>query len=422
MNLPSIRSALGWTLGLAVTTPTLAQDQLVDTPVKPSQTAPAENLRLGTIERLDPKLDALIAPGSAMQIIGDGYDWAEGPVWNRRDSSLLFSDIPPNVVNRWQDGMGPPRQFLKPSGYTGKTPRGGEPGSNGLLFDREGRLILCQHGDRRIARLESDGSFTTLADRYDGKRFNSPNDATYKSDGSLYFTDPPYGLEGLNKDPKKETPFNGVYRLKPDGSVTLLTREISFPNGIGLRSRRKDALCWRVGRCAAGGDGLPGARRMGPWATGESSSTLATTRISRGGGFDGLKVDGKGNVFATGPGGVLIISPEGTHLGTLKTGVATANVAFGGPGRVNLVHHRRPLSGEAHHNHQRAGVLNRCVINLGGPQRRLASSLAALAFMLGSCSETVEVSQAEPIAAADEGSWEFTYRDRPKVAGTKTQL
>ena len=130
--------------------------------------------------------------------------------------------------------------FLKPSGYTGTTPRGGEPGSNGLLMDTQGRLVLCQHGDRRVARLEAGGTFTTLADRYNGKRFNSPNDGVFKSNGDLYFTDPPYGLVGLNADPAKELDFNGVYRISAsDGKVTLLTREMTFPNGIAFSPDEK---------------------------------------------------------------------------------------------------------------------------------------------------------------------------------------
>ena len=147
--------------------------------------------------------------------------------------------MPVNTVFQWQDGKGV-SVFLKPSGYTGSSTRGGEPGSNGLIIDRQGRLVLCQHGDRRVARLESTDKFTTLADNYMGKRFNSPNDGVYKSNGDLYFTDPPYGLPGLNKDPAKELDFNGVYRISAaDGTVTLLTKEMTFPNGIALSPDEK---------------------------------------------------------------------------------------------------------------------------------------------------------------------------------------
>ncbi len=312
-------------LGLSLTIATLSVAQ---TP--PVGTAPAKGRVLGTIERHDPRINALIPPDAAMEILGEGYDWAEGPVWSRQDGSVLFSDIPPNAVMRYKEGEGVPKVFLKPGGYTGKTPRGGEPGSNGLLYDREGRLILCQHGDRRLARLESNGSFTTLADRYDGKRLNSPNDAVFHSDGSIYFTDPSYGLEGGNRSPLKEIPFNGVYRLSPNGAVTLLTKELSFPNGIGFSPDQKtlyvansdgERAIWMAFPVQA--DGTLGAGRVFFDAT-RGMKTLK-------GAPDGLKVDAQGNLFATGPGGVLIFHPDGTHLGTLNTGVATANVGFGGP-------------------------------------------------------------------------------------------
>ena len=306
---------------------TFAQETQVDGRLVGSPLA--EVRFLGTIERYDPRLDALIPPLARVEIIGEGYDWSEGPVWNKREKSLLFSDIPPNMVLRWTEGGGPPKQFLKPSGYTGAKPRGGEPGSNGLLFDKEGRLVLCQHGDRRVARLEADGSFTTLADRYDGKRFNSPNDAAFRSDGSLYITDPSYGLEGGNKSPLKELPYNGVYRLDPSGVVTLLTKEISFPNGIAFSPDEKTLY-------VANSDGANPVIRSFPV---QSDGTLGEAKVffdategvkGRKGGFDGMKVDQRGNLFATGPGGVLVIAPDGTLLGAIVTGQATANVAFGG--------------------------------------------------------------------------------------------
>ena len=284
---------------------------------------------LGTIERYDPRFDKLVPPAATMEILGEGYDWSEGPAWNRADASLVFSDIPPNVVMRWKDGEGPPKPFLKPSGYTGTTARGGEPGSNGLLFDREGRLILCQHGDRRIARLEADGTFGTIAATFDGKRFNSPNDAAFRSDGSLYFTDPSYGLEGGNRSPLKELPYNGVFRVSPAGAVTLLTKEITFPNGIAFSPDERTLYVANsdggnpvIRAFAVAGDGTIDAGRVFFDATGGVKG--------RKGGFDGMKVDRDGNLFATGPGGVLVIAPDATLLGVLATGQATANVAFGG--------------------------------------------------------------------------------------------
>ncbi|HZW33767.1 MAG TPA: SMP-30/gluconolactonase/LRE family protein, partial [Isosphaeraceae bacterium] len=199
----------------------------------------SERPALGTIERLDPRFDRLVPSDARVERIAEGFDWSEGPVWDRKQRRLLFSDVPTNTVFQWQDGKGL-SVFLKPSGYTGSNPRGGVLGSNGLLMDRQGNLILCQHGDRRIARLEPDGTFRTLADQYLGRRLNSPNDGVFHSNGDLYFTDPPYGLPGQNNDPAKELNFNGVYRLSArDGSLTLLTSEMTFPNGIALAPDEK---------------------------------------------------------------------------------------------------------------------------------------------------------------------------------------
>src|SRR6266487_6159357 len=193
---------------------------------------------LGSIERLDSRLDDLIAPGSKMEKLAEGFDWSEGPIWMKQGEFLLFSDVPQNVVYRWKEGEGV-KEFLKPSGYTGSTPRGGEPGSNGLTVDSQGRLVLCEHGDRRVGRIEKNGKHVTLADRFMGKRFNSPNDVVFKSNGDLYFTDPPYGLEKNVDDPKKEIPYQGVYRVKPNGEVTLLTDQITRPNGLAFAPDEK---------------------------------------------------------------------------------------------------------------------------------------------------------------------------------------
>ncbi len=177
----------------------------------------------GKVERLDSALNRLIAPDAKIEQLADGFDWAEGPVWVEYGRFVLFSDIPPNKIYKWSEAEGL-QEFLQPSGYTGTTPRTGEPGSNGLLMDRFGRLVLCQHGDRRIARLgisirNPKPIFETLADNFQGKKFNSPNDACYNKNGDLYFTDPPYGLEGKLNDPKKELSFQGVYLLHKTGEV-----------------------------------------------------------------------------------------------------------------------------------------------------------------------------------------------------------
>lgn len=289
------------------------------------------------IERLDPALDRLIDANAKIETLADGYDWSEGPVWVKDGGYLLFSDVPQNTIHRWKEGERA-APYLTPSGYTGSEPRGGETGSNGLTLDREGRLVLCQHGDRRIARMDAPlaspkPAFTTLADRFEGKRFNSPNDLVFRSTGDLYFTDPAYGMEKQWDDPRREIPFAGVYRLSAAGQVTLLTRDMTRPNGLAFSPDEKrlyvaqsddNAPIWRVFDVNA--DGGVGASRVF-----FDASTLAR---SRRGLPDGLKVDVDGNLWATGPGGVLILSPDGKHLGTVMTGQPTANVAFGDDGRT----------------------------------------------------------------------------------------
>ena len=288
---------------------------------------------MGTIERKDPRLDRLVPREAKLLRLAEEFDWSEGPVWIPGERALLFSDVPRNEILEWKEGRGV-RVFLKPSGYSGKSGRGGEPGSNGLVLDPKGRLVICQHGDRRVARREPDGTLTTLTERYEGKRFNSPNDAVFKSNGDLYFTDPPYGLEGLNDDPKKEQKVNGVYRVTRDGEVTLLTDRMTFPNGLAFSPDEKTLYIansdpkhavWMAFDVAADGTLLGGGRVFFD----------ATDRVATQKGLpDGMKVDGKGNVFATGPGGVLVFDPDGTHLGTIQTGQATGNCAWGEDGSV----------------------------------------------------------------------------------------
>jgi gluconolactonase len=192
-----------------------------------------------TIERKDPRFDRLVPKDAVIETLADGYHWTEGPVWDASQKAILFSDIPANSVFRWMEG-GQPELFLKPSGYLGEAPfLGREPGSNGLTFDAQGRLVLCQHGERRVARLEKGGGFTSLADRYQGKRFNSPNDLVFRSNGDLYFTDPPYGLPKTFDDPARELSWCGVYRLTPKGDVVLLTKDVKAPNGIAFSPDEK---------------------------------------------------------------------------------------------------------------------------------------------------------------------------------------
>jgi gluconolactonase len=298
----------------------------------PEQVEEEEQTQFGSIERADPRFDALVPPDAQIEVLAEGFDWAEGPVWVPGGGYVLFSDVPQNVVFKWKEGEGL-SEFLRPSGYTDTKEAGREPGSNGLLLNADGQLVLCQHGDRRIALLNDDRSFIELVSRYQDKRFNSPNDATFKSNGDLYFTDPPYGLTGLNDSPLKELDFNGVFRLSRSGELTLLTDQISFPNGIALTPDEKHLYVAVSDRDRpvlmiydVDEDGLIENGRVffdtKPWL--ESYPGVP----------DGLKVDQQGNVFATGPGGVNVFSPESTFLGRINTGVATANCGWGDDGSV----------------------------------------------------------------------------------------
>ncbi len=291
---------------------------------------------IGTVVRKDPRLNALIPTGAALERIADGIEWAEGPVWDPRGGVLLFSDVPANTIYRWKDGEGK-SVYLKPSGYTGSAPfTGREPGSNGLAFDVEGRLTFCQHGNRRIVRQERDGSIAVLADRFEGKRFNSPNDLTIKSSGEIYFTDPPFGLPKAFEDPGKELPFQGVYRISKNGTVTLLTKEVRAPNGIGFSPDDKTLY-------VANSD-----PKNPVWYAFEvkEDGTLGKSRVfydgsawaSRGPGVpDSLKVDVHGNVWAAAPRGIYVFAPDGALLGAIDTGVATGNCAFGEDGATLFV-------------------------------------------------------------------------------------
>jgi gluconolactonase len=286
---------------------------------------------IGRIERLDPAFDALVPHDARIEKLAEGFQWSEGPVWRKSGGYLLFSDIPANTIYRWKEGEGT-SVFLRPAGYSGPTPFGRELGSNGLTFDANDKLVVADHGNRQIARI-NDSIFTrtALADRYEGKRFNSPNDLVYHPNGDLYFTDPPYGLDGNNDSRAKELPFNGVYRLKPSGELTLLTKELTFPNGIAISpdgrtlyvavSARKPL--WMAYDIQPDGTIARGRVFFDP------APLIAEGRI---GAPDGMKVDRDGNLFATGPGGVLVLSPSGRHLGTIITGERTANVAFGDDG------------------------------------------------------------------------------------------
>ncbi|VTR97431.1 Gluconolactonase OS=Singulisphaera acidiphila (strain ATCC BAA-1392 / DSM 18658 / VKM B-2454 / MOB10) GN=Sinac_5868 PE=4 SV=1: SGL [Gemmata massiliana] len=324
---------------LAVTTVALAT--IVATgALRPARSTAADDPKLpmtiGSVERKDAKLDALIPKDAKIEVLAGGFKWTEGPVWDKKNNALLFTDIPNNRVVRWSAKDGVKEDFIKPSGYTGKDEfKGYEPGANGLAFDKDGNLILCQHGDRRIARFGKDGKFETLADKYMGKRFNSPNDLVFAKSGDLYFTDPPYGLPEQMKDPKKELDFQGVYRLSPKGEVTLLTKEMSRPNGIALAPDEKTLYVANSDPDKAilmafpiNADGTLGKGKVIFDAT-------ADVKANPNKGLpDGLKVDAKGNIFATAVNGVYVCSPEGALIGRILTNDKTANCAWGDDGTV----------------------------------------------------------------------------------------
>jgi gluconolactonase len=296
-----------------------------------SHTAPYPTV--GSVERLDPALDALIAPDAKLEKLAEGFDWAEGPVWVKARGVLLFSDVPRNVVYRWHPRAGV-SIFLQPSGYTGTRTDLREPGSNGLALGKKGELVLCQHGDRRLAKRTSwspKAEIVALADRFEGKRFNSPNDVVLHPSGDLFFTDPPYGLGKQMDDPEKELPFQGVFRLDAKGQVNLVHKDLERPNGVALSpDGRVLYVANSFGkRPIIMAFDLDTERSVTGSRVFFDGTTLAPNK-ERKGGFDGLVVDRAGNIFTTGPGGVLILTPQGKHLGTILTGVATANCEFGG--------------------------------------------------------------------------------------------
>jgi len=280
----------------------------------------------GSILRADPAIAALIPADAQIEKLAEGFAFTEGPVWHRGPDHLMFSDLRSNAIHIWTEAGGV-STFMQPvfEGASDTT----SVGSNGLNIDSQGRLLLMEHGNRRVSRRESDGTMTVLADSYQGRRLNSPNDSAWKSDGWLYFTDPPYGLAGLEEDPARELDFNGIYRLGPDGELELLESGQTRPNGLAfspdertLYVANSDAAnkVWYAYDVLENG-------RLGPGRI--FYDVNDQTEV---GAADGLKVDTDGNLFATGPGGVWIFSPDGRHLGTIKPDEVPANVAWGDDG------------------------------------------------------------------------------------------
>lgn len=292
--------------------------------------------RQAAVVRLDPALDALVAPDATVERVATGFGFTEGPVWVRKGGYLIFSDIPANVIHRWNPADGAVSVFLDKSGFTGPDPTdvGGEQtnvrgeriyliGSNGVTLDPQGRVTFNAMGDRQVVRLEPDGRRTVLASHYDGKRLNSTNDLVYKRNGSLYFTDPPSGLRRRNDDPKKELPFNGVFLLK-GGKLQLLTRDLVNPNGIALSPDE------RVLYVNSSADRKIFRYDVRPDDTIANGRLLVDMNAEKAPGVpDGMKVDERGHLYSTGAGGIWIMSPEGKHLGTLVFPEPPANLAFG---------------------------------------------------------------------------------------------
>jgi gluconolactonase len=276
------------------------------------------------VVRLDPALGRIVPTGTTIEKLAGGFQFVEGPVWHP-DGYLLFSDPNANTIYRWTP-EGAVSVFRTHSGYSGvDIGEYHQPGSNGLTLDRKGRLTINEHGNRRVTRLERTGMITVLADRYQGKRLNSPNDLVYRSDGTLYFTDPPFGLSKVFDDPKKELPFSGVYMVK-DSQVTLLTRELSGPNGIALSP---DERWLYVGNWDLKRKVLMRYELQADGTIAGGTVFYDFTRIPEPVALDGVKVDEQGNVYVSAPGGVWILSPEGKALGRIVPPEHAANFTFG---------------------------------------------------------------------------------------------
>jgi len=292
-------------------------------------------LTTGRVVRQSPALDQVLAPGAQLEIISSGHTHVEGPLWVPDSSMLLFSDTKTRTIYRWK-AQGGRSTFLEHTGYTGRLPYSDEPSSNGLALDGRGNLLLCEHGDRRIATLplgQKSGK-RTLTDNYQGKRYNSPNDVIVAPDGALYFTDPPFGLLGKDKGPEpvRELAFTGVFRRAPDGQVTAEVTDVARANGLAFSpdgrtlyvsnadSLRPVILAYEVGKKG----------KLGKSRTFFDMASLPKTRFKEV--PDGLKVDQAGNVYAAGVGGLLILSPQGQLLGTIDPGEVVANCAWGDDG------------------------------------------------------------------------------------------
>ncbi|MBO9714516.1 SMP-30/gluconolactonase/LRE family protein [Sphingomonas sp.] len=290
---------------------------------------------VGRITRLDPALDAILDSAAPIEVLATGIQWAEGPVWVKAGGYLLFSDPPANTMYKWS-AKGGKTIFMKPSGLAGPIPDGvREAGSNGMAMDAKGRLIMADSGTRAIAAVDlKTKKKTILADKYDGKRFNSCNDVALHGNGTIYFTDPPYGLTEGDKSPLKEQPWNGVYRLDPQGEVQLIDKDLTRPNGVGV-SPDQQTLYVTVSDpkkpvLLAYPLDIEGGVSDTPKVLGDFSAEVAQKLPGL---PDGMEVSRTGHIFTSGPGGIYILAADGKRLGLISTGKAAANCNFGDDGK-----------------------------------------------------------------------------------------
>jgi gluconolactonase len=274
-------------------------------------------------------MEQVISRNAKIEVLAEGFRWSEGPLWVPKLNGLLFSDVPNNKVYLWKEDQGL-TLFLDPSGMTEHAPHSSNSGANGLRLDSKGNLILCQHGDRAVARLSSWGfespQYEVLVDHYKGKWLNSPNDLVFDKKGNLYFTDPPYGLNKLDEDPLKELPFNGIFKWNPKEGIQLLSESMNRPNGILLS---KDEKTVYVGNSDPNKNIIVAFDLVeGRFENERVFFDGTALGKKRPGNFDGLRMHSSGIVFSTGPGGVLLIDSDGAHLGTILPGKLTANCEF----------------------------------------------------------------------------------------------
>lgn len=300
--------------------------------------APEAPKGVGTIARLDPAFDAIVPKDAIIEKLAGGFQFTEGPVWRNQGPNLWFSDVQGNVIRQFTPSDNSVKVMIENAGGTGGQP-GGFIGPNGEINDKDGNILFCQHTARDIVRVDKDMKLTPVVEKYQGKRFNSPNDLVYKNDGSLYFTDPPYGLAKQDEDPKKELKFNGVFRLAK-GKVDLIIKDLTRPNGIAFSPDEKKLYIansdekhkvWMV-------------YDVEPNGTVKNGKVFADVTAEKEDGLpDGMKVDSQGNVYGSGPGGLWVFSPDGKHIGTIKPPETPANCNWGEDGKTLFITARTGL-------------------------------------------------------------------------------